>query len=56
MPQSGNTGLVGGSVPVHDEIILNLSKMNQIYNFDQNTNIISLEAGVILQSVFVLEG
>lgn len=23
-PQGGNTGLVGGSVPVHDEIILNL--------------------------------
>lgn len=23
-PQGGNTGLVGGSVPVYDEVILNL--------------------------------
>ena len=30
VPQGGNTGLVGGSVPVFDEVILNLSKMNKI--------------------------
>lgn len=34
VPQGGNTGLVGGSVPVHDELILNLSAMNSIRSFD----------------------
>jgi FAD/FMN-containing dehydrogenase len=33
-PQSGNTGLVGGSVPVHDEIIVSLKKMNKVLSFD----------------------
>lgn len=34
VPQGGNTGLVGGSVPVEDEIILNLSNMNRVHSFD----------------------
>ncbi len=29
-PQGGNTGLVGGSVPVFDEIIISTELMNQI--------------------------
>lgn len=33
-PQGGNTGLVGGSVPVYDELILSTSLMNKILNFD----------------------
>ena len=28
VPQGGNTGLVGGSVPVFDEIVINTSRMN----------------------------
>ncbi len=34
VPQGGNTGLVGGSVPIADEIILSTSAMN-IHAFDQ---------------------
>uniref|UniRef100_A0AC34GXX9 FAD-binding PCMH-type domain-containing protein n=1 Tax=Panagrolaimus sp. ES5 TaxID=591445 RepID=A0AC34GXX9_9BILA len=34
VPQSGNTGLVGGSVPVFDEIILSLRKMNKVFKLD----------------------
>jgi len=34
VPQGGNTGLVGGSVPVKDELILSLSNMNKIRKFD----------------------
>jgi hypothetical protein len=34
VPQGGNTGLVGGSVPVKDEIILSLSNMNKVRSFD----------------------
>lgn len=33
-PQGGNTGLVGGSVPVKDEVVLSLSNMNKIRSFD----------------------
>lgn len=35
VPQGGNTGLVGGSVPVFDEIILSTSRMSKISGFDQ---------------------
>lgn len=34
VPQGGNTGLVGGSVPVFDEIILNMKNMNKIEGFN----------------------
>ena len=34
VPQGGNTGLVGGGVPVKDEIILSLSNMNKVRSFD----------------------
>ena len=34
VPQGGNTGLVGGSVPVRDELVLNLSNLNKIRSFD----------------------
>lgn len=33
-PQGGNTGLVGGSVPVKDEVVLSLANMNKIRSFD----------------------
>lgn len=34
VPQGGNTGLVGGSVPVFDELVLSLSGMNKIISID----------------------
>lgn len=37
-PQGGNTGLVGGSVPVFDEVIISMSNMNRIYDFDDRSN------------------
>jgi len=35
VPQGGNTGLVGGGVPVFDEIILSTTNMNSIRSFDE---------------------
>ena len=32
--QGGNTGLVGGSVPVFDEIILSTANLNEIKSMD----------------------
>lgn len=49
-PQGGNTGLVGGSVPVFDEIIINLSRMNNIRSFDDVSGIFVADAGVILET------
>ena len=34
VPQGGNTGLVGGSVPLQDELIVNLSNLRKIRSFD----------------------
>ncbi|KYQ89289.1 putative actin interacting protein [Tieghemostelium lacteum] len=51
VPQGGNTGLVGGSVPYDDEIILSMSLMNKINDFDPVTGVVTCEAGVILQQL-----
>lgn len=34
-PQGGNTGLVGGSVPVFDEVVLCLGLLNKIISLDE---------------------
>ncbi|KAF2177459.1 hypothetical protein K469DRAFT_603293 [Zopfia rhizophila CBS 207.26] len=49
VPQGGNTGLVGGSVPVFDEIVINLQKMNGIRSFDEVSGVLVADAGVILE-------
>lgn len=49
VPQGGNTGLVGGSIPVFDEIVLNLQRMNKIRSFDDVSGILVADAGVILE-------
>ncbi|KAL7990809.1 hypothetical protein Chor_014239 [Crotalus horridus] len=50
-PQGGNTGLVGGSVPVFDEIILSTGLMNQIISFDHISGILICQAGCILENL-----
>ncbi|KIK71133.1 hypothetical protein GYMLUDRAFT_33265 [Collybiopsis luxurians FD-317 M1] len=51
VPQGGNTGLVGGSVPLRDELILSLSNMTQVRSFDPVSGILVADAGCILQSL-----
>nr|XP_039266939.1 D-2-hydroxyglutarate dehydrogenase, mitochondrial-like [Styela clava] len=50
-PQSGNTGLVGGSVPVFDEIILSMQLMNEITSIDPLTGILQCQSGCILENL-----
>ena len=50
-PQGGNTGLVGGSVPVFDEVVLSLSAMDEIIAFDDVSGIVTVEAGCVLESL-----
>jgi len=51
VPQGGNTGLVGGSVPVYDEIIINLQRMNKVISFDELSGVVVTEAGVVLETL-----
>jgi FAD/FMN-containing dehydrogenase len=49
--QGGNTGLVGGSVPLYDEIIISTKLMNKITSLDKESNILRCESGCILQNL-----
>lgn len=55
VPQGGNTSLCGSSVPNQEisqpQIIVNLSKLNHIIEFDPLSATISVEAGCILLEV-----
>lgn len=48
-PQGGNTGLVGGSVPVFDEIVLSMELMNKIDLIDDVSGILKCQAGCVLE-------
>ncbi|XP_069752550.1 D-2-hydroxyglutarate dehydrogenase, mitochondrial isoform X2 [Narcine bancroftii] len=50
-PQGGNTGLVGGSVPVFDEIIVSTVQMNSITSFNTNTGVLICQTGCILENL-----
>ena len=49
VPQGGNSGLVGGSVPVFDEIVISTARMNKIRSFDEVSGTLVVEAGCILE-------
>jgi FAD/FMN-containing dehydrogenase len=53
VPQGGNTGLVGGSVPTgaRREIVLSLARMNRIRAVDPLNDTITVEAGCVLAEV-----
>jgi len=53
VPQGGNTGLVGGSIPSMkgDELVINLSRMNKIRALDPVGAVVTVETGVILQTL-----
>ncbi|XP_038291973.1 D-2-hydroxyglutarate dehydrogenase, mitochondrial isoform X1 [Canis lupus familiaris] len=50
-PQGGNTGMVGGSVPVFDEIILSTALMNQVISFHSVSGTLVCQAGCILEEL-----
>lgn len=47
-PQGGNTGLVGGSVPVFDEVVLSLQLMDKIEQIDEYSGILVCQSGCVL--------
>jgi FAD/FMN-containing dehydrogenase len=50
VPQGGNTGLVGGSVPIYDEVVISMSSLNTIRSFDAVSGIFVCDAGVVLET------
>ena len=48
VPQGGNTGLVGGQIAQHGEIVLSLNRLEQIREVDPVSNTMTCEAGVTL--------
>jgi FAD/FMN-containing dehydrogenase len=48
VPQGGNTGLVGGQIPLNGEILLSLTRMNRIHSLDAAEMTVVAEAGVVL--------
>jgi FAD/FMN-containing dehydrogenase len=51
VPQGGNTGLVGGGVPLHGEVVLSLTRLNQMGPVDHEAAQVTAGAGVTLQQV-----
>jgi FAD/FMN-containing dehydrogenase len=53
IPQSGNTGLVGGQIarPGHDELVVSLDRMTKIISVDPDDMSLTCEAGVSLKAV-----
>ena len=49
VPQGGNTGLVGGQIPMHGEVLLSLGRMNRIRQMDGPGMTLTAEAGVTLK-------
>lgn len=51
VPQGGNTGLVGGSVPLSGELVVSLTRLRSIGPIDPVGRQITVEAGVTLAEV-----
>ncbi|HXS05727.1 MAG TPA: FAD-binding oxidoreductase [Rhizomicrobium sp.] len=49
VPQGGNTGLVGGQIPLHGEVLLSLGRLNRIRHLDAPGMTLTAEAGVTLK-------
>jgi len=49
VPQGGNTGLVGGQIPLNGEVLLSLMRLDKIREVDPVSNTMTAEAGVTLQ-------
>src|SRR5437763_8697700 len=51
VPQGGNTGLVGGGVPLHGEVVLSLARLDRLGPVDADAAQVTAGAGVSLQRV-----
>jgi FAD/FMN-containing dehydrogenase len=51
VPQGGNTGMVGGSVPLHGEVVVSLRRLSGVGPIDAAAGQLTAQAGVTLADV-----
>ena len=51
VPQGGNTGLVGGGVPLHGELVLSLRRLDGLGPVDEVASQVTAGAGCTLEAV-----
>jgi len=51
VPQGGNTGLVGGSVPHHGEVVLSLRRLDRLEPIDPASRSVTVGAGMTIGSL-----
>lgn len=51
VPQGGNTGLVGGGVPLDGELVLSMRRLNTIEPIDADARQVTVGAGVVLSEL-----
>jgi FAD/FMN-containing dehydrogenase len=51
VPQGGNTGLVGGGVPLHDEVVLSLQRLHTLEPVDTLAGQVTAGAGVAVSAL-----
>src|SRR5690242_8977107 len=51
VPQGGNTGLVGGQIPHHGEVLLSTKRLGRVRTLDKSGMTLAVEAGVTLAQI-----
>lgn len=51
VPSGGRTGLSGGAVAAHGELVLSLERMNRVLGFDPVDRTLTVQPGITLQAV-----
>jgi FAD/FMN-containing dehydrogenase len=51
VPSGGRTGLSGGAVAAHGELVVSLERMNRVLAFDPVDRTLAVQAGITLQAV-----
>jgi FAD/FMN-containing dehydrogenase len=51
VPSGGRTGLSGGAVATNGEIVVSLSRLNRILDFDEADRVLTVQAGVVTEVV-----
>jgi len=53
VPSGGRTGLSGGAVAAHGELVLSLARMNRVLGFDAVDRTLTVQPGIALEAVHV---
>lgn len=51
VPSGGRTGLSGGAVALHGEVVVSFQKMNRILDYNEYDQTVTVESGVITESL-----